>query len=148
MTATDLNTAFRRVLRLPANQRLGMRSSKYPDDPWRRGACLVLAGAVLRWLDDDRASLWHLDDGMAQHLFVRVGDWVIDGAGITRFDTFVSTWSVLSGLPEPRTRRSMYPSTVDQAEETGMEFDDWATERLARSLARAIDSDDALAALR
>ena len=148
MTTTDFHIAFRDALASVPAHRLAMRTSRRSVSPWRQGACLVLAEAVLAWLGPDNAELWVTDAGHAQHAFIRVGDLALDGGGVTPYDAFVTLWAKATGESEEKIRAGSSRVTVAQAETSGFEFDAWATTKLTALLKRAISRTNALEALR
>jgi hypothetical protein len=133
---SELDRRFRTVLTGSAAQRLGRRTGKGANF-WRNGACLVLASAVLAWLGEDPAiALWQLKTSRARHLFVRAGESVIDGGGIVAYAEFLQVWSEAGQVDFALA--DLQPVSLAQAEQIGVEFDDWATERLTAQLRRAI----------
>jgi hypothetical protein len=65
---------------------------------WLDGGCRILADAVGLWLAIDyRAALVDVA-GHAQHSFIMIDDWHIDGDGISRPDTFLRRWRDLEGV--------------------------------------------------
>jgi hypothetical protein len=74
---------FRAVITSPAALRLAARTSRHPRNPWRQGACLVLAEAVAAWLGGAAALFLVTDSGCAVHVFAGAGGLALDGGGIT-----------------------------------------------------------------
>ena len=144
ITRDALFDAFHAAITSSAAQALAMRTSKRPRNPWRQGACLVLAEAVVGWLGEENVQVWELSG--AGHIFVRAGDFTIDGGGILSLDEFRRQWSVEGGFDFDTER--MYTTSIIAAEKSGYEFDDWATPRLARLLDRVASRVEALVVLR
>jgi hypothetical protein len=144
-TIDRIDADFRGVLGSPAGAKLAARTSKRPANAWREGACLVLAEAVVKWLGETNATVWHLDWGMHVHIYVRVGDFAIDGGGVVLLDSFRQTWTAAGFDFASGTDRQV---SISDAERLSIEFDDYATERLVRLLTRAIAPARALSTLK
>ena len=144
----DLGRAFVRVVASPAAVRLALRASwradRRPRNPWRQGACLVLAKAVVGWLGADGVEVWEL---AGEHVLVRAGGLAIDGGGIVPIEEMLRVWAVEGGLGD-RVVDGLRRSSVAEAEEKGYDLDDLASERLAAMLSEAVPRQTALAALR
>ena len=142
-TLEEVSHLFARVIASPGAVRLALRTSRRPRNPWRQGACLVLAGAVVRWLGQDGAEVWEL---AGEHVLVKVGGLVIDGGGIAPVNEMLKVWAGDGGLGDCAVD-GMHRSSLAEAERKGYEFDDWASERLAALLSKAIPRDAALEAM-
>jgi len=143
MIQSELDQAFRSLLNSASALRLARRTGK-GENPWRGGACLVLAEAVFAWLGEDQAQLWELSFGVQVHFFVRLGDWAFDGDGISPVDELLSRWMV-QGLDLERA--TFEPVSVAAAERSGVEFDDYARNRLVLLLQQRLPAERVTAIL-
>jgi hypothetical protein len=65
---------------------------------WLDGGCLIAADAIGIWLGvPGRAALVNGTD-RAQHAFILVGDWCLDGDGISSRGAFLRRWRELEGV--------------------------------------------------
>jgi hypothetical protein len=104
---------------------------------------LVLAEAIVGWLGREQVEIWELDG--PGHVFVRVGNFILEGGGLLTEAEFREQWTSKGGFDF--STGQMFKSSVAQAEHGGYEFDDYASEHLSVLLAKAIDKDECLAAL-
>ena len=126
MTRSELDAALRALLRSPTALALGRRTGRRREDPWHTGACLVLATAVHHWLGD-RSELVQLG-GSNAHIFVRVNDVAIDADGARPVSELLALWERSSDFDPAR--HDMTVLSQAAAERSGVEFDDYASERL------------------
>ncbi|GAF21050.1 hypothetical protein JCM19047_720 [Bacillus sp. JCM 19047] len=59
--------------------------------------------AFLLWFDSNQAVPYQIvitpGQYHAEHAFVRIGDWFLDGDGVSTFDAMVDRWRYEEGLP-------------------------------------------------
>lgn len=99
MTPQALSHALRTQLQAPV-----MWSLLEPFEcGWLDGGCLPLAQALIVWLGSE-AELWTVRDGSgrAQHVLARLGDWYLDGDGISSATVLLSRWRRLERIVSPR----------------------------------------------
>ena len=90
MTAAALSRAFKVFIWEPAQ--FSLLAKAKVDGGWNDGGCAILAEAVMAWLVPHEKRYVVFGRDAVQHALVRVGDWYIDGDGLSRRSTILKRW--------------------------------------------------------
>lgn len=75
---------------------------------WTAGGCWILAQAIHKWLGPP-TKLWAIVDGDApravQHVVVSIGDFYLDGDGLSSQAALLRRWRDQEGIQRPRLMR-------------------------------------------
>ena len=101
---------------------------------WTDGGCLVLANALRRWLDaGDVMGVWEpvpLGDDIQHHAVLTVGDWLLDGNGVSSDGGLLKKW----GCQTLRGGVELREFDWDVAQDTGVETDPDMEDEVVRLL--------------
>lgn len=74
-----------------------------PDFGWNDGGCRSLMRAFIIWFDSEELRTYQIvtspDHYHSEHAFVRIGDWFLDGDGVSGFDEMEHRWLFEEGFP-------------------------------------------------
>jgi len=93
--------AFGRKLRRVLRSKRGWKILEHWDCGWTDGGCLVLAKALRLWLGCGKVSgVW--EGSIQHHAVLSVGQWIIDGDGISAKRGFARLWGKREGYVNAR----------------------------------------------
>lgn len=74
-----------------------------PDFGWNDGGCRSLMKAFILWFGAEYVRTYQIvktsEQFHSEHVFVRVGDWFLDGDGVSGFNEIKNRWLFEEGLP-------------------------------------------------
>jgi hypothetical protein len=110
------------------------------------GPCLILAEAIKLWLGKEagvRAIISPLD-GLPDHMLVQVGDWYLDGSGVSLLSELRKRWSENGTLNLVK----MNEQLKEVASSSGIKEDFKISKKIAEVLTNAISARYAVSLLR
>lgn len=74
-----------------------------PDFGWNDGGCRSLMKAFQLWFDSDEVKTYQLvkkeDRFHSEHAFIKIGNFYLDGNGVSSHDQMEYTWLIEEGFP-------------------------------------------------
>lgn len=76
-----------------------------PKMGWHDGGCRTLMSAIRMWLGRNETKVYQVvknpEELHSEHVLVKVGNWFLDGYGVSKYDDIINTFVIAEGFARP-----------------------------------------------